>query len=764
MGAVASPATRFECVPFLAQEQIVSQPRFAHRRTPPHVARAIAAFLAVSGISAGLAPAQPPAAAADKRPDAGSLLSDFIHYTRTNNTELAEAMGTELLDRNLSNSEFLGLVDASGDPARFVETAQRAMRIERLEPLAAAMLKSFETGKLERARDPEQIARNISLLTSTDRNRRIAEERLIFAGEYAMPQLLEAFLDGGNVPRQVAVRTVLTGLGHQAVVPLSAALRKVTPVQQEMIAQLLGQIPHRTSLPYLADTAKSTPVPAVRAACERAFDRIAGGQASMADVAGLYRTLAEAYYSERSDLTSFPGEEFQLLWDYDPGAGLVMTAIRTPVFHEAMTMSLAERALTLEGGSGAAQAETLALWIAANLSREIDTPPNYTNPAYPTSGDKARRSAEYFAVAAGPDVAQRVLARALRTNDTPLALKALSAVQRTAGSRSLIADGDGSSPLVLALAFPNRRVQYEAALALAAASPASPFSGSDRVVPILASAVKGAAAQTAVILASDPEAYQGVRAALAKIGYAVLPQARSLNELAGPIAEAPAVDLVVGVGTSADRIPGLIEEVRGTSKTSATPVFILTNPQAYTDVRRRFAGDRTIAIRQTGIGEAAINETVRQLVESASGGPIGQAEADSFASRALAALRDLAVSGNQVLSVGDAALPLIASLPASQGSVKRDVADILSRINQERAQRAVMDAALAASGSERIELLRLVSDSGKRFGNLLEPRQVAKLIELAGQGTDAEATAAASLIGALNLANSELVPLILKGR
>lgn len=744
----------------------MSHPRPAARRNALHIAPALSALLFAVGAPVSTTLAQPPASATEARPDAATLLSDFIHYTRIQKYDVAEAMGQELVDRNLSNADLLAIVDASADPDRFTETAQRAMLIENLAPIAAALTKSYETGKLERARNPDQIAANIALLTSTDRGRRIAQERLIFAGEYAMPQLLEAYFDDSNIPRKVEVRKVIVGLGRQAVTPLGAAIRKITAVQQEAIADLMGLIPYRTSLPYLADVAKSTSNPSVRSACQTAFDKVSKGQGSISDVSGLYQALAEGYYDERSDLTSFPGEEIQLLWNYEPGAGLVMTAIRTAVYHEAMAMSLCERALTLEsapGGSGVSQ-ETLALWMASNLSREIDTPRGYANPAYPTQGDHARRSAEYYAVAGGPDVAQRVLARALLGNDTPLARKALAAVEKTAGGRSLIADSGGVSPLVAALAYPNRRVQYEAALALAAAAPTSPFTGSERVVPILASTIKGASTQHAVVLTGDPEAYQGTRAVLTRLGYTVLPQATSLSELIGPISEAPAIDLVVGVGPDADRIPAIVQEVRGTSRTAATPVFILTNPQAFTLVRLRYASDRTVAVRQTGIGEPAITETIRQLIDAASGGPISADEALSYADRSLAALRDLAVSGNQALNAADAALPLIAALPTAQGPIKVRVAEILSRINQERAQRAVMDAAMSAEGSERIELLAMVADSGKRFGNFLEPRQVTRLVELANKGPNDEATSAASLIGALNLANTELVPLILNNR
>ncbi|MBS0195321.1 MAG: hypothetical protein JSR77_01035 [Planctomycetes bacterium] len=740
----------------------MSQSTAGHRHTlPVSLAAALMTLVGGVGCIATSAMAQPPAAAADKRPDSASLLSDFIHYTRISNYDLAESMGKELMGRNPTNAEFVTMVEA-GDASRFIETAQRALRVQKLEPLAASMLKAFETGKLERARNPEEITKNIGLLTSTERGKRIAEERLVFAGEYAMPQLLEAMLDNSNPVRQNAVKRVIVGLGQQSVVPLCTAMMKVTPVQQEMIADVLGQIPHKTSLPYLADLAGSSTSNAVKAACKRSFDHLGAGSIGIGEVAILYRALAEGYYAERSDLTSFPGEDNQLLWTYEPGAGLVMTAVKTPVYHEAMAMALSERAMAIESGGGSANADTLALWIASNLSREIDTPAGYDNPAYSTKGDNARRSAEYYAVAGGADVSQRVLARALTNRDTPLARRALAAVERTAGVKSLLTTGNEASPLVAALTYPNRRVQYEAALAIASAAPTEAFSGSDRVVPILASTIRGATTQTAAIITSDPEAYQGVRAILSKMGYSVMPQGRALTELAAPIAEAPAVDLVVGVGMTGDKIPAFIEEAKGTAKTQATPVFVLTSAESYIDLRRRYASDAAIAIRQAGIGEAAITETVKQLVEAASGGPISQDEATAYANRALSALRDLAVSRNPVLNAGDALLPLVAALPASQGPVKMRVADILSRVGNERAQRAVLDSATAASGPEKVAMLGLVAESGKRFGNLLEPRQVSKVVELAAKGSDEEATAAAALIGAMNLGNTELIPLIIK--
>jgi hypothetical protein len=735
----------------------------------------IAAVLLAVGTSVGhgayaqgAMPGEPNTGAAVKKATDAELLADFIHYTQIASIDLAVAKGQELIGRGLKDADFVRLVEAGGAEGinRFNQAVQRGMQNPQIQPVAAALSKAYESGMLGRARDPQQIAKNIQDLGGNARTKAIARDRLVKAGEYAMPQLLETFLNRGNPALQAEVQRVMIDLGRQAIIPLSTAMMKLPPAQQEQVADVLGLIGYHTSLPFLSDVNNTTNVKAVKDACDRAITRLGG--LSTTDTSTLYRSLAEAYYNEKSELTSFPGEEMQLLWSYDPRAGgLIPTAIRTPVYHEAMAMRLLERGMEIESKTGGVNPETLALWVSSNFSREIDTPPGYVNPAYPVAGAAApgaevRRSAMYFAVASGADIDQRVLARALDAKDTPLARRALAAAEQTAGGRNLWGGGTGRMPLLDALNYPNRRVQYEAALALAAAQPQVPFAGSDRVVPTLASSIRGAAVQYAAVVTPDAETYQSMRKTLTAMGYTVMPQGHELSELQQPIAEAPAVDLVVGVGINGEKIPALVEQVRGWTKISATPVLIVTSPDSYIGYRRRYDNDSTVAIRQTGISSDAMNKTITDLVNTASGGPITEQEAHVYAQRSLNALRDLAVSNNQVLNVSDAVLPLIGALSDASSPMRMQEAEILSRINQDRAQRAVMDAALAAKGPERVALLGLVSDSARRYGNLLEGREVAQLIEIASKGADDEATAAASLMGALNLPNANLVNMIVK--
>jgi len=514
---------------------------------------------------------------------------------------------------------------------------------------------------------------------------------------------------------------------------------------------VLGLIGYQSAMPYLADIGAGTQSDGVRDAVALAISRL-GGQGIVLDVSELYYQLANDYYDQRRGLTSFPGEPSQLLWNYDPGIGLLMTSIRTEVFHEAMAMRAAERSLRLRNQNP----DALALWISANFSREIDSPSGYENPAYPND----RREPMYFAVASGVDVSQLILARGLDDRDTPLIRRAISAIEQTAGGATLWGGPGVRRPLLEALTYPNRRVQYDAALALGSAQPMTQFEGAERVVPTLAGAIRDPSSRYAVVLTSDGERYAALRGQLAGMGYNVLPRAISLAALADIIAEAPGIDLLV-LSLTTDATIEAAKLARAAPKLSATPILALVSSQDYTRLHRRYATIQGVVLRPIGIDDAQFSASIEALVRVTTGGPIDAAEGRDYAQRSLAVLRDLALSQSPVLSVADATAPLIVSLGEYQGALRLQIADVLSRIGQQRSQVALMDAGLNASGSEQIDLLALVADSAKRFGNMLTDRQIRRLVDLALSGDQAQGTAAAALMGALNLPNERLLPLVI---
>lgn len=709
----------------------------------------------------------PQALAQQKSPDQLSdaqLLDDFVHYIFTSNTTMAQATAQALLDRGLSASGFVGVIEDSPNRLeRFEQAYLRALQSAALEDLAARLYDLYEMGRRERARDPNEIARNIELLKGSPRGRILARQRLSAAGEYAAPQLLEVIALRTNAAIEAEASELLVSMGRQAVGPLSVALVGVDGPTQERVGNILGRIGYRSALPYLVEANKAVTNPSVKAATKRAIEALGGGAAEQTSLAGLYRSLGEQYYSQPRSLTSFPGEAYQLAWSYDPSLGLTATAILTEVYHEAMAMALAEKALKFDPSDQLA----VSLWIAANFSREMDQPADYENPAYPGS---ERRAAMYYAVAAGPAATQRVLGRALSSRDTRLARKAIEALSRSAGASGLVGD---QRALVDALAYPERRVRYEAAIALGRAQPRESFDGAELVTPILASVIRDASSRFAVILGSDIERQQKLRGVVEEMGYTALAPGMTLGDVAGPIAESPAVDLVV-TDLTAEATLSMLSQARGTARLRATPILCVLPAAAITQHGGRFESDELSAVVREGLNNEQLRASIEHLVATASGEPISVDEAEQYALRALDTLRELAIGtgaggsvggsvggSGVVFDVADAASPLIAAISDSAGEVRLRVADVLSYIGQQRAQVALMDAVMESAGQERLALMARVIGSAKRFGNLLQERHLQWLSEAAGSPEEEDAVTAASLMGALNLPNDQIVPLIL---
>jgi len=683
------------------------------------------------------------------------LLEDFTHFVTIRQIELAESYAQAILDRGLSPTEFVGIVeDEPRLRERFQNKTREALFISELEDEAAALQTLYEQGRLERARDPQEIARNIQLLTENPRARMLARERLAFAGEYAVPQMLEVLLSRSNQALEALVEQLLIDMGGDAVVPLNEALLGVDETTQARLALILGRMQLRVSLPYLYDLLRSTDAESVRENARRAIALI---QRSSVDpnisLAELYWQLGERYYTEPVSLTRFEDESHQLLWTYDPGVGLYATPIRTEVFHEARAMEVARRALEIDPNHEGAG----SLWLAANFSREIDSPEGYQNPVY----DKAR-GARYYAVAAGSEPAQRVLARALAERDTPLAREVIAALSLGAGGAGLWEGLGAERPLIDALSYPDRRVQYEAALAIGRAKPRAEFSGSDRVTPILAGAVRNAAERFAIVIATDAERRQELFDILIDLEYDVLQTAGSLEEAASAIAEAPGVDMIVSDLTR-DRTLTLIERVRTRSKLRVTPVLALLPQRAWNTLWPRFQNEPLTDVVRAGVSDEQLSEAIRQLAVEASGPRVTDEEATEYALRSLDVLRDLAISRNAVFAVEDAATPLTEAMDETSGEVRMRIADVLARVDRRSAQVALMDAALDAEGGTRVELLQRVAESAKAYGNRLDDRQVNELLTIASESeNDAEATAAAALVGVLNLPQSSVTTLILE--
>jgi len=203
-----------------------------------------------------------------------------------------------------------------------------------------------------------------------------------------------------------------------------------------------------------------------------------------------------------------------------------------------------------------------------------------------------------------------------------------------------------------------------------------------------------------------------------------------------------------------------IVEARRTSRLSATPVLSLLSASATNRLEGRFGDDGLTRFVREGVNASQIMRNIDDLIEVTTGAALNDRDAERYALEAVSALRDIAIASGDIYAITDATLQLVSALEGGSGDLASGIADVLARIGEPRAQVAIMDRAIVANGDERIGMLEYATESAKRFGNMLQPRQVRWLSERLRDGVGEEATASAGLVGALNLANDAVVDLI----
>ncbi len=678
-------------------------------------------------------------------------LKDFIHYSRIAQVDLASSRAQLLLQSGITNADLASLVD-DGDISleSFDAAIGRNLLIPELEDVSADIARRVELGRLELARDGDRINEAIDMLVGMQRQKLLAHGRLEAAGEYAVPALLGRITDGRDEKLKLACQNMLRDIGRQAVTPLCEALPHVDPLSQRIVCDILGEIGYPHAGAYLRELSLDDSADGpVREAAARAHRLVGGVEA---DLSVLYSNLGYMYYDEFGSLIAYPYEEANNVWSYDWSVGLVADPVPTVIYSEVMSMRQAAKALSISPNNRAA----LSLYVAANLKRENDLPAGASDPIF----GEADYSPEFYATVFGTQVCLDVLGLAIDTTDTPLVRDAIAALSQTTGGSNLFSAAERRQPLLEAISYPDRRVQYEAALTLARALPQQSFMDDFRVVPLLASAVRTGNQSFALVVSDNDENRRQAAISLEDLGFTIVGAEGSISALGGAIAESPGIDLVVIRFDKSEQASLATTDLRGIAKTAASPVLILAPSVDVPELARDYHGNARVAVTRPGISEEAFEAVVDDLLLRAAGGRMTDAEAEVYAIEALSALRDVAIAGSTAYDIADAESTLIDALDSRTGGTRMLVADILALIDSERSQQKLFDAALSAAADERINLLDRVTASVKRFGSYAGERHVAALLDLVRNSEGETADAAARVHGALNLPSADAVELI----
>jgi hypothetical protein len=356
-----------------------------------------------------------------------------------------------------------------------------------------------------------------------------------------------------------------------------------------------------------------------------------------------------------------------------------------------------------------------------------------------------------------------VLARALEDADAALALDAIDALAATAGHQTLAGEDEGGSPLLAAMDYPDRRVRFEAAFAVARARPGGQFSGAGRVVPVLASAVRQSGRQVAVVLAADQNQLNQLADRVRQAGQFQLISGTKLTEVSQALLDVAAADLIV-VQMDPDRINTIYPQIRQNYKLRGAAMVALSSDGGLASLNRMFVDDALVLPTDAKVTDEQLTARIDQALSIVGGGQIDDAQALAYATEAVNLLRDLAITGQQAFNVIEARRALTEALDDNRRPVAIGAAEVLAQLADDQAQVALADVALDETrpADRRIAFLGSLAASARRIGNRLTDRHNDLLGELVNQASGDLADAAAQAYGALNLPTGHSVQLIVQ--
>ena len=674
-----------------------------------------------------------------------SALDDFIHYSLVANVEFAEAYAVKLIRDGMTDEEFYLMVTETKERyERFDRAIGWAMFVEDLEPLAARLESRFETGRTNLIRNAARLNESIELLNGTTRQRILSEKRLKEAGEYAVPALLHTLQNSNDGHTARTVREMLVTIKRDAVLPLSVALPHLSISSKILIAKTLGDIGYQHAAPALiARMQDGEESPAVRHAVAQALNRI--GVDHESNLSLINAVVANQFFDGHQSVIPQSVGGTNLFWKWDTQEQLVPLDVPEEVFAEVMAMYFSSEALALNPDNENA----MSVFVAANLKRDREL-----RGQHDLVYGNLPHSPEFYATVFGPNVAQLVLSSALSRGDTTLALQAISALSETAGAESLLS---GEKPLMTAMYYPDRRVQYEAALTLASTLPTSSFTGSYRVVPLLASAVRSGGEVFAIVIGDDQDERRSISAFLDLNGWIVVGQGTTASEAVQAAGVVPGIDLAVVIARNADQGEQVADALALLPETTVTPTFVLSEG-GDAQILANAIGDRDmIETADADISESAMLSVIEDLLAKASGGRLSYEEQHAFSNRALEVLRDIALA-DTVLEVNDATGTLIDALATSDSDSQAVIAQTLAMIDDSLAQHALIEQALENGDVEqRVMLLDEAAGSVRRWGNNAMEWHLEMVVDLAEHANGSLADAAARLNGALDHPNTSVM-------
>jgi len=681
----------------------------------------------------------------------------MVHYFKLARFDLATDLGQQILATNPEPAMILALAES---PSTGYDLLVKMVHIEEMGDIPARLLTLADEGARIRKTDASRIQANLLRLGNGPRPYFLALKELRYSGPYIVPHALAVLQDPGQKDLVPFVVRALVEIGQPVVLPLLRALETPNEQLRETIVRVLGDIRYPYALPALKAIVENPATSdSLKSAATDAILKIADESILKTPAKTLYLDLAEKYYYDKVPVAD-PRQTTTDLFDWVPGTGLLYRAAPSKAVHDILASRACSDALKADPGA----LEAVALWVSAVMQMEAELGDQSARQADPFLPD-TMPSVDFFATAVGQQHLYKVLDRALRDPNTVVAARACRALEAVANEEflTLYGQGDVGSPLVMALTYPDQRVRFAAAFALAAIRPHKEFTGAGKVVPVLSEALNLEAAKSLLLVEPEADNRNRLQASLKDAGWFVT-TAQTGNEALSAARAMPRIDAVLISSRTRDTSHAdTIAMLRSDYQTAMTPILVLSWPDD--PVKASWLESKIPFVK--AVDPAAEPDELAAGIEALKT-QAGSIVLDADAARktslnAARVLKDIAVD-RRVLSADRARQSLLDGLVNRPDELVIAILGALAEIPDAEIARAMAAVGLDAQRSKPVRVAALVAlaRAARTIGDTLEPGQVAALQALAGEGDDELRDAAGQALGGLDLDASEGAKLILR--
>jgi hypothetical protein len=600
--------------------------------------------------------------------------------------DLAKFYLDKLTAEPLDDDTLLALHDKFG-AAEFLRLAG----VPELQPRGRNLLDRMNVVLARHAADPERLARLLDELRGDPEQQAAALAELGAFGPAVVPGLIAALYDPARRAQHAGAAQAIMEIGPRAIPQLIGALDAPESAFRGEIMGLLGRLHASEAVPYLWYPAVSSDEPAgVRTAAREALMRILNVRPGDIDrmaadrtVARMIQTVEEHFRGAAPWKTDSAGKT--VLWTWDEVRGTVFAQGLAPEeASDLVGLRFAREALALAPEERRTQVLYLALSLAAQIRSSGFDRPLPTGPG----------TAHDLALSVGSDVALDVLVESFRSRRPAVAVAALKVLGQIATLAQLKLNAPRPSPVVLALDYPDPRVQLAAASAILQADPKTPFRGAPRVVEVLRRSLAGDGRPHAVVGEVSAERGAQIGGFLSDLGYEALVFTSGRGAFRAA-AERPDVDLIV-------LHPNIIQwplsetlaNLRADARTAHIPIVIYGPGELARKMERHVRTFQLIAFTRASTNSEDFDMQVAPFLRQIKTPPLSPAEQGANRAAAAEWLAHIAQGRRtRIFDISGAEPELTETLddPRLAPFALEALAEIGSRTSQERIARLALD-------------------------------------------------------------------------